>query len=941
MYREKMDLRIKLATLPFCDFHFYFQDYISLIGSKRSSSDYKQYMDKDFMEQILISLNPTQHINQIDEISLLLEKFYPHKQMIEFTDSGKNPERFFIYRLKELSELFITHRNGKVALKYWESSEEKKNANSIFSAYRGIYKVTLWNSLNRMMCVDVLVMIYLLTNGMEEEYVLQAYHGLVYLPDTQLEKVLGKGVAETHLHLSASGQFNLNWQKMMSPEPQGLSLEVINKYTYMDKLTGKKEGLQLYTIAAAIMRLVMGAYLHFIQGSTSPSKQSFLSYMNSISHKFSGNAQPLNSLIRKIYDGSDLLNEGYDKKQLYQLYEDVRTSLSEVDFEIEEIPNWSARLAAHDSLSRIFGIGQHYTSLENLFMFRALRYILKQPEDSIFSKLFRQYILIKNEQFSRMIQSNYIRGLPYFSNYFAKATSVEVGNDDLHKYGFLLHHQLQSPNIKKLEIRIKPAEGSNVAVIKNGLVKKLVFIFTAFKQVLEEQQADQSSSIISEQYSGISAPQLGIIYHFIKQPDYSRIEKCWYDYSENERNNEKLSFKQIQVKYKQEMIAIREIREQITGLSEFIVGIDAANIETFVEPWVFAPIFRQARNSDTHQLIYRNSPKRSIKNLGLTFHVGEDFRHMLTGLRHLDEVIEHFQFRAGDRIGHGMVLGVEVEKWCNRNRVVILPRIEMLENLLWVWGMCRDGSPITNVDIAYLENKILQIAEKIYRSVNGITVYLLWSAYQNKFEEESGDTLSCIDVPTRNEWFCEQFNDEKRWTKQRLIGAYHCKCYLTNMQEPVEVEITREDELLIEQMQVIVLKKVSKDGIIIETNPTSNTAIGEIENIFEHYIHNLNRRGLSNELAVEKGVMVTINTDDPVVFNTNIDNEFAYIFYSLHEKGYAREDILQWIDHIRETGLNSSFIETKHISLKDQIIEINVLISCLKSYLNGGMGTVY
>ncbi|MNP54537.1 hypothetical protein D3C76_1490990 [compost metagenome] len=81
--------------------------------------------------------------------------------------------------------------------------------------------------------------------------------------------------------------------------------------------------------------------------------------------------------------------------------------------------------------------------------------------------------------------------------------------------------------------------------------------------------------------------------------------------------------------------------------------------------------------------------------------------------------------------------------------------------------------------------------------------------------------------------------------------------------------------------------------------------------------------------------MVTINTDDPVVFNTNIDNEFAYIFYSLHEKGYAREDILHWIDHIRETGLNSSFIKTRQISLKDQIIEINVLIKRLKAYFNG------
>ena len=118
---------------------------------------------------------------------------------------------------------------------------------------------------------------------------------------------------------------------------------------------------------------------------------------------------------------------------------------------------------------------------------------------------------------------------------------------------------------------------------------------------------------------------------------------------------------------------------------------------------------------------------------------------------------------------------------------------------------------------------------------------------------------------------------------------------------------------------------------MVETNPTSNLAIGEIESIFEHYIHNLNNRGLSNEGDKENSMMVTINSDDPSVFNTNVSNELSYIFYSLQEKGYDRENILEWIDKIRQYGMDSSFIEKSNKTITEKIEELENLISELKA----------
>ncbi|WP_068775950.1 hypothetical protein [Paenibacillus sp. FJAT-26967] len=927
MFRNKMDLRIKMAILPFTDFQFYRRDYIAEIGQSKSTPEYKNYMKKTFIKDLLPALHQTERVEQLDEIELLAEKFYSYRSVTEWTERGAQPERFYMQRLKELSRLFLTHRNGKVALKYWESTDEKQNANSMFSAYRGIYKVALWNSLNRMMCTDLMVMIYLLSNGLEDEHVLGAYHALVYLPDTQLERVLDKGVAETHLHLSASGQFSLNWQQIMAPVRSG-QRKADEHHTYIDRLTGRDPDLQLYTLAAASVRLLLGSYLQSIEGHRITANRmlpDYLQDLDSVGKTGAGGIKPFIRLVEFFYAGSNLKEHGYDEKSLQELFEDVRHELTGGTARSDQPHRlWSERMAAMDSLYPIFGAHAH-TSLENLLLFRSLRYMLQQPADRLFTKLFWQYIRIKNQQFTRAVQRNHIRGLPYFLDYFDKATDRKISENNLEYYGFMLHHQLQNPHLKKLEIRIAPPKKGSVQEMKTEAAGKLLSFFKAYQQILEEK---------NEAQQGGFAPLAGIIYHFIKMPDEKHQEKCWFDYSEQDRNKEKLSFKTNQINYERQMIAVRELREHIPGLADYIVGIDAANLETAAEPWVFAPIFRQARNSDTHKLVYPGYPLRKISNLGLTYHAGEDFRHMLTGLRHIHEVIDHFQFRAGDRIGHGMVLGVEVRKWALRNRVVILPRVEYLENLLWVWGMCRSGHKLTDVDVAALEHKIVLLAEGIYPSTNGITVYLLWKAYQSKFAW-IGESMNKVDDSTRDAWFCEQLSPGIQWTEDMLRHTYHCKCFMNRMQEPIEVEITSYEEVLIHEVQQIVLRKVSSDGIIIETNPTSNAAIGEIEHIFEHYIHNLNRRGLPGNQQPGDSVMVSINTDDPVVFNTNIDNEFAYIFYSLHEKGYAREDILGWIDHVREMGLTSSFIETKQIPIPNLIREMTAIISSLEEYLYG------
>ena len=65
-------------------------------------------------------------------------------------------------------------------------------------------------------------------------------------------------------------------------------------------------------------------------------------------------------------------------------------------------------------------------------------------------------------------------------------------------------------------------------------------------------------------------------------------------------------------------------------------------------------------------------------------HVGEDFRHLLSGLRAIHEPFWWELMRRGDRIGHALALGWDPHDWCTRHAEVIQPRLERMFDLAWM-----------------------------------------------------------------------------------------------------------------------------------------------------------------------------------------------------------------------------------------------------------------
>lgn len=116
-------------------------------------------------------------------------------------------------------------------------------------------------------------------------------------------------------------------------------------------------------------------------------------------------------------------------------------------------------------------------------------------------------------------------------------------------------------------------------------------------------------------------------------------------------------------------------------------------------------------------------------------------------------------------------------------------------------------------------------------------------------------------------------------------------------------------------------EEIAEREISIETNPSSNVLIGNINTYEEHPILQFYNEGLTADPEILencKQINVSINTDNQETFSTNLSNEYALMASGLGQMRdgngnlvYSKTDIYKWLDDIREMGNRQSFIKPK------------------------------
>lgn len=157
-----------------------------------------------------------------------------------------------------------------------------------------------------------------------------------------------------------------------------------------------------------------------------------------------------------------------------------------------------------------------------------------------------------------------------------------------------------------------------------------------------------------------------------------------------------------------------------------------------------------------------------------------------------------------------------------------------------------------------------------------------------------------------------------------VVLLYHMYHYSKNARkkgsEKRTIHITDDYIEGVALVQKAMRENVALRGIAVETNPSSNIRIGAFKKYEEHPIKTFYNLGLTKnekELMECPQMNVSVNTDDKGVFSTRLENEYALLACAMEQEmtsegfqKYKKEFIYEWINNIREMGLQQAFAET-------------------------------
>ena len=299
--------------------------------------------------------------------------------------------------------------------------------------------------------------------------------------------------------------------------------------------------------------------------------------------------------------------------------------------------------------------------------------------------------------------------------------------------------------------------------------------------------------------------------------------------------------------------------------SDIINGFDAAANELHARPEVFASIFKKIR-------------KKGYDNF--TFHGGEDFIDLVSGIRYVYEIVEFLKFDNGNRIGHATALGIEPKLWQDRvGKSLYISQGEYMDNLVFLYFISKQDRKLHHKIKLKIEDLIYKYSIEIYGEVYHISDLIeAWKLREENPKEflynNIKDNLKSKEIYIR---YCSDNKVIKRYNKKISFNT----------------KLLSSKELY--KIQNEILKVLNSKNIIIESMITSNKMISFYKNYKEHHI--------SRWLLKSPKPIVVIATDDPGIFATNLKNEFLHLYLILKDKLDNEEEIFLII---KELIINSN-----------------------------------
>lgn len=530
-------------------------------------------------------------------------------------------------------------------------------------------------------------------------------------PPLLVRRLLDQGVTEIHHHAGAGMDFPLLWVSVLAM----LATAAIDpaKLAGPGQPLGGGETLLRWLLAAAVTRCLLAELL--ASGTTDTVARFVASRGEALRPSCH---RTLQRALGAVEAGSDRRLPGLlDLRDLYQdMYRDMhpresRTQLEDAPRTLDEVWRRCDPIAARLALSAP-GAGERW------LMQRGLARIEAAGEDAAqeqlrFDTLFWQVVRLRCLLYRSIVQRPMTAGLQWFVRFADRAAAYRGALRAIYpEISYTVAGGGQP--IGSLEVRIGP-DSSPFAMADD-----LRNLTRSWEHVLRGLGSPAAGR----------EPEFGVLLHFRKRRyDDARWARGAPPALGAGTHGEPHPHKVIRlggrysdffVMESTEAQAIVDLIDAVPSALRLVRGLDVASDELSVPTWVVVPLFRYVYNRSA--LAAARRPSARLSPLRLTAHVGEDFRHLMEGLRRTYECIQYLLHRSGGRLGHATALGVDPRLWAESVGSLMMPAEDRLWDLVFEWRVYAHhrvpvelGAAAPSQRALRVESDIRELSEWVFR----------------------------------------------------------------------------------------------------------------------------------------------------------------------------------------------------------------------------------
>ncbi|MEW6277218.1 MAG: hypothetical protein AB1758_01245 [Candidatus Eremiobacterota bacterium] len=721
-----------------------------------------------------------------------------------------------------------------------------------------------------------------------------------------LARVLAdRRVAETHLHLGAAALFDRWWMVVQATLAGSATKWDIFGSPGAEPELGEGAHLGPLLLRGAVVRWALAWWLESGSGSVKDAILHLQGWLRAVGR--GPEATALGRAIGHLERVRGLEPGPSDWKILQDLY----GFLGGRDARLTRRRAWPPapgislhQLPEFDPVHRLIRPRHSRWSPEMSFVRAGLE---KCSTDRLFERLFWQVMRIRLLAYRHVVQYPLTPGLQWFIRHYCRATDAHPGTFGVtpkvesaaelggHTRGFL----------RSLEVRMAPKTSMG------SLRAELNGVERALKRLLQlPDRRSPTAPPVRRDFRPKRTEhplELGVVYHFTKERGKQArrgLQAGWgLDLNEEPSGrNWGWRFRGFFREREQQALALARLLRERPLLLNLVRGIDVCTDEIGVPTWVLLPMLRHVlcEASQAVRRVDARWPELAccVAPLRVTVHCGEDFVHLLTGLRRVGELVRYAGLKEGDRIGHGIALGIDPAEWAARAGRVPLTREERLFDLIWLWQVGTDPSlGLPSGTAQWLQGQLGEFSQRIFGELRPPELLSMFA-----------DSLHQCRVLRRLGYAAQ--------AQPRVPAASlppHLKLvhdYLRNRQvyrrgrEIVWVP-TEPDAEVLAVVQNRLRAVLARLHVTIEMNPTSNVLIANLGNIQNHPLWRMNPpEGYESEGPT---LPVCIGSDDPIIFATTLPEEYQYLMDFVGLRGLSAEKALHWVDRLRQNGLAARF----------------------------------